>query len=175
MAVAEAARRGDGAADRVDEIGRPLERGLLPAADDRAGDLAREALLAEAAEDVGELALVRLVDEVAGRDGLGRVHAHVERGVDRVGEAALGPVDLHARDAEVEEDRVDLEAVLGELAEDDGEVAAQEPRAGAALAAEAVEVGARVRVAVDGDEASAPARGRRRAGARGRPRRRSRR
>src|SRR6266496_513547 len=40
MAVAEAGRRGDGGLDRLDELARPLERLLLPAAHDRARDLA---------------------------------------------------------------------------------------------------------------------------------------
>ena len=67
MPVAEAARRRDRAPHHLHEVGRALERLLGPAADDRAGDLAREALLAVAAEDVGQLSLARLVDDVLRR------------------------------------------------------------------------------------------------------------
>src|SRR3712207_7741826 len=59
--------------------------------------------------------LGRLVHEPARRLRLGRIHPHVKRRVDGVREAALRAVDLHARDAEIEEDRVGLDAVLGEL------------------------------------------------------------
>src|SRR5207302_1327644 len=63
MTVAEAGRRRDGGADRLDEVAGPLERlGPAPAAD-RSRDLARVALLPEAAEDRLELPLGRLVDE----------------------------------------------------------------------------------------------------------------
>src|SRR3712207_63982 len=100
--------------------------------------------------------LGRLVHEPARRLRLGRIHPHVERRVDGVREAALRAVDLHARDAEVEEDRVGLDAVLGELAEDDGEVAPQKARARTALARDAVEERANVGIAVDRDQTAAP-------------------
>ena len=98
------------------------------AADDRAGDRARVPLLAVAAEEERELALLRLVDEVARGELGGRVHPHVERRVGRVGEPALGPVELHRGDAEVEQDRVGLDVVRGELAEHERELAAQQAR-----------------------------------------------
>ena len=126
MAVAEAGGRRDRLLDRVGEVGRPLERPLGAAADDRPRDLPRVALLAEALEDQRELALVGLVHELARRE-LGRgVHAHVERRVGGVREAALRPVELHRRDAEVEQDCVRLHVVGGQLAEDERELAAQE-------------------------------------------------
>src|SRR5438876_8492836 len=104
MAVAEARRRRDRGTDDVDEIAGPLDRLLLAAPDDRPRDLLRIALLAVAAEDRDQLALRSVVHEVARGKLGGRVHAHVERRVNSVGEAALGPVELHARDAEVEQD-----------------------------------------------------------------------
>ena len=125
MALAEARRRRDRLLDRLDEVAGALERLLGAAADDRARDLAREALLAVAAEDVGELALVGLVDELARGQLRGGVHAHVERRVGGVREAALGPVELHRRDAEVEQDRVGADAVRRELAEHGRELAAR--------------------------------------------------
>src|SRR5204863_8980376 len=70
-------------------------------------------------------------------------------------EAALGPVDLHRRDAEVEQDRIGLDAVLSELLEHDREVAAQEPRLGAGALREAVEERARAGIAVDRDQLAA--------------------
>ena len=94
--------------------------------DDRAGDRARVPLLAVAAEEERELALLRLVDEIAGGE-LGRsVHPHVERRVGSVGEPALGPVELHRGDAEVEQDRVRLDVVCRELAEHERELAAEQ-------------------------------------------------
>ena len=112
-----------------------LERPLGAPAHDRARDLPRVALLAEALEDQRELALVGLVHELARRE-LGRgVHAHVERRVGGVREAALRPVELHRRDAEVEQDCVRLDVVGGELVEDERELAAQEAGLHAAAAA----------------------------------------
>ena len=139
-------------------------KGCSPAApNDRPCDLAREALLAVAAEDRRELALVPLVHDVLRAEVAGGIHAHVERRVDRVREAALGPVDLHARDAEVEQDRVGLDAVAGELGEHDAKLAAQEARLDAGLALEALEVRPHRGIAVDRDEAALALRGRRRA------------
>ena len=148
-------RRGAGMAARTTSTRSVVRSNGCSAApaDDGPGDLPREALLAVAAEDVGELALAQLVDDVGGRPRRRDVHAHVERRIGRVREAALGPVDLHARDAEVEEDRVGLDVVVGQLAEHDGEVAAQEPRLDARVPLEPLEVRAHAGVAVDGDEA----------------------
>ena len=131
-----------------------LDRLLLPAAADRPRDLLRVALLAVLPEDRRQLPLGSLVHEVGGRQLGRRIHAHVERRVDRVGEAALGTVDLHARDAEVEQDRVGVHAVLGELVEDDRCLAAEEARLHSGVAAEALEVRPDGRVAVDRDEAT---------------------
>ena len=103
----------------------------IAAADDLPRDLPRVALLAVAAEDQRQLALVGLVDELPRRELGRRVHAHVERRVGRVREAALRPVELHRRDAEVEQDRVGLDVVRRELAEHERELAAQQPRADA--------------------------------------------
>src|SRR3990172_1638653 len=100
MAVAEAPRRRHRRPDRVHELTRSCERMRAAPTHDLPCDLAREAFLAELPKDVGELPLVGLVDEVARRTWLGWIHAHVERGVDRIGEAALGAIDLHAGDAE---------------------------------------------------------------------------
>ena len=125
-------------------------------------DLARVPLFAEATEDRLELALV-VGRNHARRTGLvRRVHAHVEGSIGCVREAALGAIDLHRREAEVEKHRVGAHAVAGELREDDAVVAAQEPRLHAASPGlHPVEVGTHRRVAIDRDELPASAQVRR--------------
>ncbi len=55
------------------------------------------------------------VEDVGRGRPAGRVHPHVERRVLAVGEAAVGDVELHGGDAEVEEDAVGVgEAEVGE-------------------------------------------------------------
>ncbi len=66
MALAESRRCRDRRLDRLDELAGALERMLGATAHDGAGDLARVALLAVAAEDVGELALVPGVEDLGG-------------------------------------------------------------------------------------------------------------
>ena len=103
-----------------------------------------------------EVALARLVDEIGGGQVGGAIHAHVERNVGRVREAAVGMVELHRRDAEVEQDRVRLDAVRRQLLEHERELAAQQARLEAAVAPlEALEVRPDRRVAVDRDVAAA--------------------
>ena len=152
MPVTETGGSGDRRLDRVDELGRPLDRLPVPAACDRPRDLPGEALLAVPAEDLLQLALAGLVDELAGGVLGRRVHPHVERRVGRVREAALGPVELHRGHPEVEEDRVGADAVLRELPQDDAEVAAQEPSVHGYALRELLEVRAGRRVAVDRDQ-----------------------
>ena len=114
-------------------------------------------LLAVAAEDPLEVPLGCLVHELACREVGRRVHAHVERRVGGVRETALRSIDLHRRDAEVEQDRVGANAVVGELPQHDGEVAAEKPRRHAGPPAEALEVRLCARVAVDRDQLAAAA------------------
>ena len=100
---------GFGIAPRMVSTRSPERRGRAPgaAAHDGAGDGPRVALLAVAVEDGrASSRSSQLVDEVGGGARLGRIHAHVERRVGGVREAALGLVDLHRRHAEVEQDRV---------------------------------------------------------------------
>ncbi len=65
----------------------------------------RVALLAVLAQDAGQPALVPLVDDLGARSALVGVHAHVQRRVVAVGEAALARIDLKRGDAEVERTR----------------------------------------------------------------------
>jgi hypothetical protein len=126
--------------------------GIASSAHDRPCDLPRVALLAVAAEDQRELALVGLVDELARRELRRRVHPHVERRVGGIREPALGPVELHRGDTEIEEDRVGLDVVRRQLPEDERELAAQQPRRHARRSLEPIEVRAHGGIAVDRDQ-----------------------
>ena len=72
---------------------------------DHAGDAPGMPLFAEQAEDARKVAGLEAVDDV-GRAWAGLRHAHIERPVGAEGEAALGLVDLHGRDADVEHDAI---------------------------------------------------------------------
>ena len=73
---------------------------------DRARDIAREAFLAERLDDEREIALRGGIHQI-GRARAVTAHAHVERAVIAEREAALGLIELHRRDAEIEQDAVD--------------------------------------------------------------------
>jgi hypothetical protein len=85
--------------------------------DDLARDLEGEALLAEVPQDSGQLLGVEGVDDLGGgQRGVG-IHPHVQWRVVGVGEAALGEIQLHRRDAEVEQHAVHcLVVALGPVA-----------------------------------------------------------
>ena len=109
---------GDRVADDVSASSRVECSG--PGRDDRVGDAAREPLLAVLRDDRGELRLVVAVHDVGGGERLLGVHAHVERRVEAVREAALGPVELRAADPEIHQDAhhfVPLAVAFDELAE----------------------------------------------------------
>ena len=94
---------GDDRAEQLDEPAGGRERFGDAVLDDGAGDRAGEPFLAVLPQDPGQVVDVVGVEDV-GRGGAVRlVHAHVERGVDAVGEAAVLLVELKGRDAEVEE------------------------------------------------------------------------
>ena len=85
------------------------------ASHDRARDVAGEALLAERRDDLREVALGGRIDQI-GRARARAAHAHVERAVVAEREAALGLIELHRGDAEVEQDAVDR--LMAEIARD---------------------------------------------------------
>ena len=114
MPAAEPRRRGDRRADRLDELQRRLDRRLRAAAHDRARDRPGVALLAEVAQRARQTALVPLADELARGQLLLGVHAHVQRRLVGVGEAALARIDLHRGHAQVEVRRVGLHSLLRE-------------------------------------------------------------
>src|SRR5436190_12572659 len=155
MSVSEAGRGGNRGLDRLHKVARPLERLLLAAAHDRLRNLPGVALLAVPLEDRRQVTFVRFVHDAGGADVGGRIHAHVERRVRRVREAPFRTVDLHRRDAEVEQDRVGLDTVLCKLLEHDGEVAAKEARLDAGAFREAVEVRACPGIAIDRNQLAA--------------------
>ena len=102
-----------------------------------------------------------------------RVHPHVERRVERVGEAALPGVDLHRGDAEVEVGPCRARTPsAASSASAVGEVGADEPRLAGDLGGDLLEALVGGRVAVDRDQRARRGRSARRAGARGRRRRR---
>ena len=98
--------RGSSRSMRPASCKRRREGRGLAVLDDGAGDPPGGALLAELEEDVGEVALGEPVDEIGG-GGAGPAHAHVERPVPEEGEAALGLVELHRGDADVEHHAVE--------------------------------------------------------------------
>ena len=107
MPVAEPRGRGDRRLDRVDELARPLER-LLRAAGGRSRGRSGGRSAPRRSGGRSARARARSASFTSSRAEYvrGRVHPHVERRVGRVREPALGPVELHARDAEVEQDGV---------------------------------------------------------------------
>ena len=74
--------------------------------DDGPDDPIGELLLTPPTQDPGEFVHIRGVEEPGCCRPVTLVHAHVEWRVDRVGESALGPVDLQAGQPEIEQDRV---------------------------------------------------------------------
>ena len=71
---------------------------LLPCGDDETRVAPGELLFAVALEDAAEIALAVRGDDIGGGDALGLVHPHVERGILRIREAALGLIELQRRD-----------------------------------------------------------------------------
>jgi len=152
VAAAEARRRGNRGRDDVDELVRCLDRLARAGAHDRAGDLRRVALLTQLAQDARELALVPRVHHGRRVELLVGIHPHVQRRVPRVGEAALGGVDLHRGHPEVEVDHVGPLALLAQLREALGERRPDEARVARQLGRELGEALLGDRVAVDRDQ-----------------------
>ncbi len=96
-----------GVADQLDEPGAVGEGLLLAPTDDRGHDPLGLLLLAVLAQDPDQLARRVGVQDLGGADARGLVHPHVQRRVLRVSEPAVGLVQLHGGDAQVEEDALD--------------------------------------------------------------------
>ncbi len=105
---------GHGVGHHLGELCGGLDR---PGRDDRSGDAPGEATFAAVTEQRCELGLGRFVHELGRRTARALVHAHVEGGVEAVGEAALCSVELRRAHTEVEEDPADLARVLEDVSE----------------------------------------------------------
>ena len=101
MPAPPACGTGNRRADHVDELSRRCERTRV---DDPSRDPARVSLFAVAGDQLGELFLFVAVHDVGGGQRLPGVHAHVERRVEPVREAALGPVELRTAHPQVHQD-----------------------------------------------------------------------
>ena len=95
MAGREAGGRRNRGADRIHQLERRPDRCPVASADDRPRDRAGMALLTEVAQRLRQAALVPLGDHLARAQGLGGIHAHIQRRVVGVGETACACVDLH--------------------------------------------------------------------------------
>lgn len=95
--------------DQARQFARARERALGPGLDDRLGDPARVALLAEDGNQPGKVPLFIGIDHLGGGFPIGAraFHAHVEGTVEAEREAPVGIVDLHRGHAEIEGDAVD--------------------------------------------------------------------
>ncbi len=89
--------------DELHEPGAVGERLLVALAHDGGHDPLGLLLLAVSAQDPDEFAGRVGVEDLGGADAGRLVHAHVEGGVLGVGEAAVGLVELHRGDTEVEQ------------------------------------------------------------------------
>jgi hypothetical protein len=77
------------------------------------GDLSRPRLLPVLAKHIAQVTLAPAVDDLLCSEAALRVHSHVERALVPEAKAPLGRVDLMGRDAEVEQQPVDGDQVLG--------------------------------------------------------------
>ena len=108
MSPAMAGGPGNRVADEVGELHRRRDR---TRDDNRPGDAASKTTFTVVGEQPGEVVFGRVVDDVCGRGTVGRVHAHVERGVESIRETPASLVELPRAHAEVEEDPRDWLAV----------------------------------------------------------------
>ena len=97
--------RPDHARHDLGERRRGLDRAFPPGLDDGAGHRPRAALLAVMVDDVGQRRLLGAIDKVGGALA-GALHAHVQGPIVAEREAAVGLVDLHRGDADIEDDGV---------------------------------------------------------------------
>ena len=105
MDVADA-RTDDGCHD-LGKLMRRRDRRNGPCIDDGACNRARMPFFAERENDAGEVTLARRLDHVGCACTL-PAHAHVERSVEPEREPALGGIELHGRNTEVQHDPVDM-------------------------------------------------------------------
>ncbi len=140
-------------ADDLGELAGPLQR---PGRDDGAGDTTRLGLVAVAIDDVGDFRLVSSVEEV-GRALAVAAHPHVERAVGLEGEAALGPVDLHGGDADIERHSVDrLDVAVGKRLTHPGKTLRNKSQAPPARSRQGLAFLYRIGIAIEGVDPGSP-------------------
>ena len=98
--------RGHGGADHVYQLQGGLNGGCLPPSDNGGGNGRGVALLAVVIEDALELLLGPGVHHRVGRQGIARVHAHVEGRIGHVGKAPGSVVQLGGRYPQVQQNAV---------------------------------------------------------------------
>ena len=106
LLVAELRRNGAG--DDVRQLRGGGDGLLRPPLQDPPGDEGREPLLAVIPEDADELLFRIAVHHVRRGEGGALVHAHVQGGLELIGEAAAGLVQLMGGDAQIQKDPVHL-------------------------------------------------------------------
>ena len=106
------ALRPDRAAHDLGQLTGALDALGAACLDDVARDATAAALLAVTPDDVGELCFVGVVHQIGRRLPV-LLHAHVERTGGTEGKAAVGLVELHRRDTEIERDAVDILDAFG--------------------------------------------------------------
>ena len=98
--------RGHGAGDQVSQLHGSQDGLFLPRGHNFTGNLPGVGFLAVVPQDAGQFLAVEGVDQVRGGRAL-LAHAHIQRGVGMVGEAACRVVQLVAGNAEVQQSTVD--------------------------------------------------------------------
>lgn len=109
--------------EQLDQASGGGERLASPLGDDGSDDGARVAFLTELAQDPLQIGRLVGVEHLGGGRPTGLVHPHVQRGIDPIGEPALGLVELQRTHPEVKQcgvHRRDAQGVddLGELVVD---------------------------------------------------------
>src|SRR5689334_12626165 len=90
------------------DLGKLCRRLDGPRSDDGAGDARRVPLLTEEADHLREARLAVTVHHIAGAKAVALIHAHVERAVVAIREAAFWCVELGRAHTEIEEHTGDL-------------------------------------------------------------------
>src|SRR5215212_383003 len=105
----------DHTADNVSKLASAADWLFRPLRDDRAGNKAREILFSERRDNLGEVAGGSICNDVRGARTVA-IHTHVERTVLAEREPAFCFVQLHRRNADIQQDAVD--GVVAELSRD---------------------------------------------------------
>ena len=100
-------RRRNGVVEQLDESGAGIKGPAFPLTHDGRCDTPREPLLPVLRQDPCQVSMRVGVENVCGSHGLRRGHPHVQRCVDRIGEPPIGLIELHRRDAQIEQGGVD--------------------------------------------------------------------